>query len=116
MMSNPTFSPPVHPDSAMDRGYRPLIRVSSFNDGYEQVTVLGRNSNMEDMSPRWTNARQAEATYIIDFLKERKGRPFLYQPNGQGAINTYRCEQYNVRQKRGNYYDISASFKQMATI
>ena len=115
-MAYPTFKPPVNPDSALDRQHTPAIRTSQFGDGYEQTTITGINSDMEIINPKWTNARKAEADYILDFLGERKGRPFYYQPYGQGAIRCYRCETYNDRQKRGNYYDITATFKQTAMV
>lgn len=114
-MSYPTFSP-VNPDHEMDRSRKPRLRITEFGDGYEQVTRMGMNNNQEDISVRWTNLYLAEGTYILDFLDSRAGLPFLWQPNGEGALRCYRCEQHTEKKKRGQRYDITAKFKETAAI
>jgi phage-related protein len=113
-MAFPTFLPISHPDQAMARPRKPLTISHKFGDGYEQVALLGINSDMETINPKWTNANFAEGTYIINFLTERKGRPFLYQPNGKGPVRCYRCTEWDAPEKKGRYFDITATFVQTA--
>lgn len=115
-MAYPTFLPTLQPDAEIPRQRKPNMYVNQFGDGYEQVVVNGRNNQMEELPCKWTNATASEAAYIIGFLEERKGRPFLYKLYNQGPLKTYRCTDYAPAQKRGNYYNITATLKQTASL
>jgi phage-related protein len=113
-MTIATFSPTGYPDNAMDRTVKPRTIVHGFGDGYEQTASEGINTTFEEISPNWTNVNFTQGTYIINFLAARKGKPFYWQPNGEGPLNVYRCTEYTFKKKKGQYFDISAKLKQTA--
>lgn len=109
-----TFIPPVTPDQGMDVNSEPRFISTAFGDGYKQEIPDGINALQRKMSPRWTNAKYAEANPIIAFLEAKSltREPFWWTPNGETSPRALKCLKFTYSWKKGRYCDISADFEE----
>lgn len=86
---------------------------TQFGDGYAQRVSVGINNKRTD----WTGSKTGDLNTVIkpimNFLDEHKGvMPFLWtDPHGQ--TNKYVCQDYEVAQRKGNFWQISLKFEQV---
>lgn len=84
-----------------------------FGDGYAQRIRHGINSQRTDWSGTKTGDLGTVIKPIMAFLDEHKGViPFIWtNPYGQTA--RYVCSNYEVSQKKGNFWQMSVTFEQV---
>ena len=88
------------------------ISKTQFGDGYAQRVSLGINNQRMDWSGSKTGDWQTVILPIKTFLDEHKGViPFLWT-NPHGQTKKYVCENYEISQKKGNFWEISLKFEQ----
>ena len=89
------------------------VTKTQFGDGYAQRVSFGINNKRTD----WSGSKTGDWTSVIkpikDFLDEHAGvKPFLWtDPHGQ--TNQYICQDYEVSQRKGNFWQISLKFEQV---
>ena len=88
------------------------ISKTQFGDGYAQRVSHGINNQRMDWSGSKTGDWQTVILPIKTFLDEHKGViPFLWT-NPHGQTKKYVCENYEISQKKGNFWEISLKFEQ----
>ncbi|WP_126705148.1 phage tail protein [Moraxella catarrhalis] len=88
------------------------ITKTQFGDGYAQRVSHGINNQRTDWSGSKTGDWQTVILPIKTFLDEHKGViPFLWT-NPHGQTKKYVCENYEISQKKGNFWEISLKFEQ----
>ena len=88
------------------------VSKTQFGDGYAQRVSLGINNQRTDWSGSKTGDWQTVILPIKTFLDEHKGViPFLWT-NPHGQTKKYVCENYEISQKKGNFWEISLKFEQ----
>jgi len=109
-----TFSPTNQPDWGLDRAYKPRTLQAEFGDGYAQRAGDGINANPVEFSAVWTNATEAEKTYIDDFFKARGGyQSFYFTDEDEGSASSYNCKEWAVRHTDSDGYVITAKFREV---
>lgn len=89
------------------------VSKTQFGDGYAQRVSLGINNQRMDWSGSKTGDWQTVILPIKDFLDEHKGViPFLWT-NPHGQTKKYVCENYEISQKKGNFWEIGLKFEQV---
>lgn len=88
------------------------VTKTQFGDGYTQRVSHGINNKRTD----WTGTIRGDLTTAIKpvmaFLDEHNGVvPFLWT-NPYGQTYKYICQDYEVRQRKGNFWEISLKFEQ----
>ncbi|WII95013.1 phage tail protein [Moraxella haemolytica] len=91
---------------------RHAVSKTQFGDGYAQRVSFGINNKATD----WTGTIRGDLATIIKpvmaFLDEHKGiLPFLWA-NPHGETKKYICQDYDVKQRKGNFWEISLKFEQ----
>ncbi|WP_254596975.1 phage tail protein [Moraxella bovoculi] len=89
------------------------VSKTQFGDGYAQRVSFGINNKRTDWSGEKTGDYDTVIKPIADFLDEHKGVvPFLWtDPHGNTA--RYICQDYEVSQRKGNFWQISLQFEQV---
>ena len=88
------------------------VSKTQFGDGYAQRVSVGINNQRMDWSGSKTGDWQTVILPIKTFLDEHKGViPFLWT-NPHGQTKKYVCENYEISQKKGNFWEISLKFEQ----
>ncbi|AKI26983.1 hypothetical protein [Moraxella phage Mcat1] len=88
------------------------VSKTQFGDGYAQRVSHGINNQRTDWSGSKTGDWQTVILPIKTFLDEHKGViPFLWT-NPHGQTKKYVCENYEISQKKGNFWEISLKFEQ----
>ncbi|AKI28076.1 hypothetical protein [Moraxella phage Mcat25] len=88
------------------------VSKTQFGDGYAQRVSVGINNQRTDWSGSKTGDWQTVILPIKTFLDEHKGViPFLWT-NPHGQTKKYVCENYEISQKKGNFWEISLKFEQ----
>ncbi|AKI27254.1 hypothetical protein [Moraxella phage Mcat6] len=88
------------------------VSKTQFGDGYAQRVSHGINNQRMDWSGSKTGDWQTVILPIKTFLDEHKGViPFLWT-NPHGQTKKYVCENYEISQKKGNFWEISLKFEQ----
>lgn len=88
------------------------VTKTQFGDGYAQRVSFGINTRRTD----WSGAKTGDWASVIkpikDFLDEHGGiHPFLWtDPHGNTA--KYICQDYEISQRKGNFWQISLKFEQ----
>lgn len=91
---------------------RHAISKTQFGDGYAQRVSHGINNRTKDWSGSKTGDYATVIKPIMDFLDEHAGvKPFLWQ-NPHGETKKYICQDYEVSQRKGNFWQISLKFEQ----
>lgn len=89
------------------------VTKTQFGDGYAQRVSFGINSKRTDWSGDKTGDFATVIKPIMDFLDEHGGiKPFLWQ-NPHGETHKYTCQDYQVSQRKGNFWQISLKFEQV---
>lgn len=88
------------------------VTKTQFGDGYAQRVSHGINNRTKDWSGSKTGDYATVIKPIMDFLDEHAGvKPFLWQ-NPHGETKKYICQDYEVSQRKGNFWQISLKFEQ----
>ncbi|AXT93337.1 phage tail protein [Moraxella catarrhalis] len=88
------------------------VSKTQFGDGYAQRVSHGINNQRTDWVGSKTGDWQTVILPIKTFLDEHKGViPFLWT-NPHGQTKKYVCENYEISQKKGNFWEISLKFEQ----
>lgn len=102
---------------AMNMGASATVRhnvtKTQFGDGYAQRVSHGINNKRTD----WSGSKTGDFDTIIKpiqaFLDEHKGvMPFLWT-DPHGNTNKYTCQDYEISQRKGNFWQISLKFEQV---
>lgn len=104
-----TFKWCVHSESSGSTEY--ATRSAKFGDGYEQVVEDGINNILEE----WNISISGEGSKIKEirkFLDKHAGaKSFLWTPP-LGELNFYRGNSISVSSQGGDYYTLTATFRQ----
>lgn len=86
---------------------------TQFGDGYAQRVSFGINNKRTDWQGTKTGDLNTVIKPIMAFLDEHGGvKPFLWtSPHGTTA--KYICADYEVSQRKGNFWQISLKFEQV---
>ena len=88
------------------------VTKTQFGDGHAQRVSHGINNRTKDWSGSKTGDYATVIKPIMDFLDEHAGvKPFLWQ-NPHGETKKYICQDYQVSQRKGNFWQISLKFEQ----
>lgn len=91
---------------------RHAVSKTQFGDGYAQRVSHGINNRTKDWSGAKTGDYATVIKPIVDFLDEHGGvKPFLWT-NPHGTTAKYICQDYEVSQRKGNFWQISLKFEQ----
>lgn len=101
----------------MNMGASAQIRQSvskcQFGDGYAQRVSVGINNKATDWMGSIRGDLHTAILPIANFLDAHKGiAPFLWQ-NPHGQTCKYVCQDYEIKQRRGNFWEISLKFEQV---
>lgn len=116
-----TFSPlvegtndPLNPDPGYDEVHDPKTLEAQFGDGYTASGRLGMNGDPINMGLTWTNVSKAEADYMNNFMKARKGfeRFFWTIPEQGYAPMVWQCKKWSKKRVAFNRYVFTAEFLQ----
>ena len=89
------------------------VSKTQFGDGYTQRVSHGINNKRTDWSGTKTGDLETVIKPIMAFLDEHKGViPFLWT-NPHGVTAKYICQDYQVSQRKGNFWQISLKFEQV---
>lgn len=92
---------------------RHSVIKTQFGDGYAQRVSVGMNNKRTDWAGSKTGDYRTVILPIIQFLDEHKGIiPFLWT-NPHGTTAKYICQDYEVSQRKGNFWQISLKFEQV---
>lgn len=109
-----TFNP-TRPDEGMNVEFDPKPIKHNYQDGYVGRAGRGAKADQRPHEPRWTNAKKAEAEYIIEFLEDHDGyEPFWWTPNHDVDVKLFVCERFSYKWKNGEFCDINATFEETA--
>lgn len=89
------------------------VTKTQFGDGYAQRVSFGINNKRKDWAGSKTGDYTSVIVPIMNFIDEHGGvKPFLWtDPHGQ--TNKYICQDYEVSQRKGNFWQISLKFEQV---
>lgn len=109
-MSLKTFNWQMNMGAAAD--VRHSVTTTQFGDGYAQRVSFGINNKATD----WTGTIRGDLATVIKpvmaFLDEHQGiKPFLWT-NPHGMTAKYVCQDYQMSQRKGNFWQISLKFEQ----
>jgi phage-related protein len=110
-----TFAPRP-PDTTISNPHKPRVLNSEMGDGWIQRIEDGLNSDMPALTLTWTNLSVAEATYINDFFKTRKGvTKFEYQPPhiNYSAQKNFVCQDWSADLSSPNTYNVVATLQEV---
>ena len=110
-MSLKTFNWQMNMGAAAD--VKHSVTKTQFGDGYAQRVSHGINNRTKDWSGSKTGDYATIIKPIMDFLDEHGGvKPFLWT-NPHGTTAKYICQDYEVSQRKGNFWQISLKFEQV---
>lgn len=94
-------------------GVKHSVTKTQFGDGYAQRVSFGINNKRKD----WTGAKTGDYASVIvpimNFIDEHAGvKPFLWT-DPHGHTNKYICQDYDIAQRKGNFWQISLKFEQV---
>jgi len=107
---------PRGPDATISNTHKPRVYTSEMGDGWVQRIENGLNSDMPALTLTWTNLSVAEATYINDFFKTRKGvTKFEYQPPhiDYAATKNFVCQDWSADIVSPNTYTVTATLQEV---
>ncbi|OAU97575.1 hypothetical protein AO385_0740 [Moraxella catarrhalis] len=88
------------------------VTKTQFGDGYAQRVSHGINNKRTDWSGTKVGDYETVIKPIADFLDAHGGvKPFLWT-NPHGETKQYVCQDYQVTQRKGNFWQISLKFEQ----
>lgn len=89
------------------------VNHTQFGDGYAQWVSFGVNNKRTDWTGSKTGDYRTVILPIMQFLDEHKGVvPFLWT-DPHGNTHKYICQDYDVSQRKGNFWQISLKFEQV---
>ncbi|UNU73282.1 phage tail protein [Moraxella nasovis] len=91
---------------------RQAVTKIQFGDGYAQRVSHGINNKRTDWSGAKTGDWQTVIKPIMDFLDEHGGVKAFLWTNPHGETAKYVCQDYEVSQRKGNFWQISLKFEQ----
>lgn len=113
-MAFPTFAPALAPSPGSGKDTTPRTVGVAFGDGYSQNSPDGINNLEDTWNMVWDSLTTAQADYIENFFRDRKGaEPFYYPtaPRSWGANSTkFRAVKWNRIPTKPNYDSITATF------
>ncbi|WP_339504038.1 phage tail protein [Pseudomonas sp. RL_105y_Pfl2_101] len=108
-MAIETFTWCVHAQSSGATSY--ATRSRKFGDGYEQIAADGPNNVSEEWSIS-VSGNGATIKAIKAFLDQHGGaKSFLWKPP-LGELGMYLGESPNISDGQGDYYTLTATFRQ----
>lgn len=106
-----TFS--YNPEFGTNATVKPNVTQVKYGDGYEQRFASGMNSIAEIWNVSFVNRESADGLAIIAFLTARGGVERFNWTSPEGTVGVWVCREWNKVPKKGNRWDISASFEQV---
>ena len=89
------------------------VTKTQFGDGYAQRVSHGINNKRTDWSGTKVGDYKTVIKPIADFLDAHGGvKPFLWT-NPHGITAKYVCQDYQISQRKGNFWQISLKFEQV---
>lgn len=85
---------------------------TQFGDNYTQRVSHGINNKVKDWSGEKTGDYDTVIKPIEDFLDEHKGAIPFWWTDPHGITAKYTCADYQVSQRKGNFWQISLKFEQ----
>ncbi|ELA08722.1 LambdaSo, minor tail protein M [Moraxella macacae 0408225] len=88
------------------------VSKTQFDDGYTQRVSTGINNKRTNWIGIKTGDLETVIKPIKTFLDEHKGiTPFLWN-DPHGNTHKYTCQDYELSQRKGNFWQISLKFEQ----
>ncbi|MDO4895646.1 phage tail protein [Moraxella sp.] len=92
---------------------RHSVIKTQFGDGYAQRVSVGMNNKRTDWSGSKTGDLERVIKPIERFLDEHAGVIPFHWTDPHGQTNQYICQDYEVAQRKGNFWQISLKFEQV---
>ncbi|OOS03275.1 Phage-related protein [Moraxella cuniculi DSM 21768] len=89
------------------------VTKTQFGDGYAQRTSFGINNKRTDWSGVKTGDFATVIAPIMAFVDEHKGITPFWWTNPHGKRCKYICTDYQVAQRKGNFWQIGLKFEQV---
>jgi len=110
-MTTPTFPLSYGPIFPVEIDKEPRNNVSTYGDGYEQISGDGINTIKPSTEVVWEGLTQAEAQSVDTFLTGLAGAgTFMWKYPGDAAATRWRCTKWKPRFIGPANYGITASF------
>lgn len=110
-MADKTFTWQMNMGATADNKHN--ASVVRFGDGYAQRVAMGIHNKRCNWSGTKTGDLATTIRPIMDFLDEHKGVKAFLWTNPLGQTHRYICQDYNLSQRKGNFWQISLNFEQV---
>jgi phage-related protein len=88
------------------------IREVSFGDGYKQISKVGINPRMTDISLSFVALSTDDKNTLTSFLDAQTGDLIAFTPLGESTPLSYYCKQYSSSLLSGNKWTINCVLTQ----
>lgn len=101
------------PDYGAQYEVQPRVRVTKFDDGYEQRQANGLNTQPKTWSLKFSYRSDTEAAAIETFLAARGAVESFDWTDINGTAGKYVCRSWNRTKERFNLNSIECKFEQV---
>ena len=101
------------PDYSAQFTVQPNVRVTKYDDGYEQRQANGLNTQPKQWSLRFSLRTDAEADAVEAFLVARGGVESFNWTDINGVTGKYVCRSWSRTKERFNLNTIECKFEQV---
>lgn len=101
------------PDYGAQYEVKARVRVTKFDDGYEQRQANGLNTQPKNWSLRFSLRNDAEANVIEDFLSRRGAVESFDWTDINGVAGKYVCRSWTRTKEKFNLNTIECRFEQV---
>jgi phage-related protein len=88
------------------------IREVQFGDGYKQISKVGINPRMTDISLSFVALSNTDKDTLTSFLDTQTGDLIGFTPFGQATQYSYYCKNYSVNLLSGNRWTLNCTLTQ----
>lgn len=101
------------PDYGAQYEVKPRVRVTKFDDGYEQRQANGLNTQPKTWTLKFSLRNDTEAAAIENFLIARGAVESFSWTDINGTTGKYVCRDWSRTKERFNLNTIDAKFEQV---
>jgi phage-related protein len=88
------------------------MREISFGDGYKQISKVGINPRMTDISLSYVALSTTDKNTLTSFLDTQTGDLIAFTPLGESTPLSYYCKQYSLSLLSGNKWTVNLQLTQ----
>lgn len=101
------------PDYNASKSTAPVVRRTSFGDGYEERVTFGINTQPSQWNLSFVNRTNTERDNIVAFLEARAGTESFDWTPPYGSTAKWVCDEWDVTMNAYNLNTVQATFRQV---